>query len=175
MHGYPKELLQDIENYLHLPQALALSESVAFQVAKEVGFTMWNISEYEKYNLEVPARHGDLDTLIWLHQRQCDLNYNCIEHAMNSAAASGHLRIFQWLHERRSEGCSKEAMNYAADTSILSNGCMKIGKRDARRALWIWQHVMDILKWLHENWTEGCTNHAIDNAARNEHYLWSTE
>jgi hypothetical protein len=33
---------------------------------------------------------------------------------MNSAAENGHLEVVQWLHENRSEGCTEDAMDFAA-------------------------------------------------------------
>lgn len=34
--------------------------------------------------------------------------------AMNLAAAKGHLDVIQWLHENRTEGCTRRAMEDAA-------------------------------------------------------------
>lgn len=46
---------------------------------------------------------------------------------MDQAAGGGHLDIVKWLHEKRTEGCTKSAMNYAAQNGHLTivNGYMK--------------------------------------------------
>ena len=48
--------------------------------------------------------------------------------------AYGHLEVVKWLHENRTEGCSKCAMDWAAKNGHL-----------------------DVVKFLHENRTEGCS------------------
>lgn len=50
---------------------------------------------------------------------------------MDAGAANGHLRVVQWLHYNRSEGCTTEAMGGAAD-----------------------RNHDDGVKWLHVNRTE---------------------
>ena len=62
------------------------------------------------------------------------------------ACIRGELEIVKWLHENRTVGCSKSAMDWAADCGQL-----------------------DVVKWLHENRTEGCTTDAMDWAAMNGH------
>jgi hypothetical protein len=48
------------------------------------------------------------------------------------------------LHDNRTEGCTKDAMDYAAKNGHL-----------------------DVVKWLHENRTEGCTERALDLTSGN--------
>ena len=140
MHRYPKELLDEIANYLHLPQAIALSESFALKIAKEVGYTMCNTTEYDsKYKFKVPPKYGDLDTLIWLHQRESDLKFKCNRKDMDGAAANGHIDIIKWLHENRSEGCTTDAMDYAARSGHL-----------------------EVIKWLHDNRREAARAGSLD-------------
>lgn len=57
-----------------------------------------------------------------------------------------HLLIVQWLHTNRTEGCTIEAMEFAA-----ANG------------------HLEILQWLHEHTSEGCTKLALNGAAANGH------
>lgn len=35
---------------------------------------------------------------------------------MNAAALNGDLHMVQWLHENRREGCTVDAMDFAAET-----------------------------------------------------------
>jgi hypothetical protein len=39
----------------------------------------------------------------------------CTTDAMDWAAINGHLHMVQWLHEHRTEGCTKKAMGWAAE------------------------------------------------------------
>ena len=70
----------------------------------------------------------------------------CTTDAMNYAAQYGHLEIVKVLHKNRSEGCTTDAMNYAA-----SNG------------------HLEVVKFLHENRSEGCTTAAMKYAKLNNH------
>ena len=55
--------------------------------------------------------------------------------------------VIQWLHEHRTEGCTTNAMDFAARNGHL-----------------------EIVQWLHDNRTEGCTDRAMDGAAEYGHY-----
>jgi hypothetical protein len=57
-----------------------------------------------------------------------------------------HLTVVQWLHANRKEGCTTDAMDYAARNGHLT-----------------------VVQWLHANRKEGCTTGAMDSAARNGH------
>ncbi|RLN95524.1 hypothetical protein BBJ28_00021025 [Nothophytophthora sp. Chile5] len=82
--------------------------------------------------------------------------------AMDGAAAKGRLDLVRWLHETRSEGCSKAAMDGAAANGHLT-----------------------VMRWLHEHRTEGCSPDAMNSAAANGHlevtkwlkrrYQWSSD
>lgn len=70
----------------------------------------------------------------------------CSTFAMNCAAASGHLDVVKYLHENREEGCTTDALDEAATSGHL-----------------------DVVKFLHEKRHEGCTTRTIDGAATNGH------
>ncbi|OQS01799.1 hypothetical protein THRCLA_05743 [Thraustotheca clavata] len=87
---------------------------------------------------------------MWLDELRDGLKYPI---AMAHAAIyGGHIRlldylIVQYLHTNRTEGCTKNAMDYAAR----------------------WGYFKTI-KYLHENRTEGCTKDAIDQAAKGGYF-----
>jgi len=70
----------------------------------------------------------------------------CTKYAMNVAAAKGYLKIIKWLHKNRTEGCTTDAMDQAACYGHLK-----------------------VVKWLHYNRNEGCTKCAMDYAVENGH------
>ena len=57
---------------------------------------------------------------------------------MDRAAKNGHLKMVQWLHNHRKEGCTTVAMDWAAENGHL-----------------------EIVQWLHQNRNEGCTKRAM--------------
>lgn len=70
----------------------------------------------------------------------------CTRDAMDGAATNGHLSVVRLLHDNRSEGCTTKAMDGAAQHGHL-----------------------DVVEFLHANRTEGCTTNAMDLAAANGH------
>ena len=62
------------------------------------------------------------------------------------AAKNGYLDVVKRLHDNRSEGCTKDAMDGAARNEHL-----------------------EIVEWLHDNRSEGCTKDAMDEAALKGH------
>ncbi|KAL3662178.1 hypothetical protein V7S43_012978 [Phytophthora oleae] len=70
----------------------------------------------------------------------------CTSDAMDWAAGIGCLSVVKWLHVHTTEGCTTKAMNWAAGNGFLN-----------------------VVKWLHVHRTEGCTSAAMDSAARNGH------
>ena len=68
------------------------------------------------------------------------------EQAIVSAAAHGHLEMVEYLHRKRTEGATVQAMDLAATFGHL-----------------------DVVKWLHANRKDGCTTKAMDGAASNAH------
>ncbi len=91
-------------------------------------------------NGDIAAKIGYIDGIIY------STNLTFTANAMDWAAMCGDLDVCKWLHENRSEGCSKWAMDWAA-----MNG-----------------HI-DVVKWLHENRSEGCTVWAMNGSARKGH------
>jgi hypothetical protein len=63
---------------------------------------------------------------------------------MDGAARNGHLDLFKWLHENRTEGCTTLAMDYAASH-------------------------LDLVKWLHEN--RVCIRDFMEGAAQQGRHL----
>ncbi|OQS03988.1 hypothetical protein THRCLA_03733 [Thraustotheca clavata] len=93
--------------------------------------------------MDIAAGHGDLDTVILLHRSGIDC---CTIKAMDYgwASAIGRLDILQWLHGHRTEGCSDDAMTFAAARGYL-----------------------DVVKWLHELREMKCTKDVLSTAAYN--------
>ncbi|MHB1953345.1 MAG: ankyrin repeat domain-containing protein [Sulfobacillus sp.] len=70
---------------------------------------------------------------------------------MDCAAANGHLPIVTFLHQNRTEGCTKNAIDRAAENGHLP-----------------------VVTFLHQNRTEGCTKDAMDLPRRRMGILpWS--
>lgn len=65
---------------------------------------------------------------------------------MDEAAANGHLDVVRWLHEHRTEGCTRAAMNGAALAGDLA-----------------------MLEFLRSSRSEGCTAQAFVNAYNGNH------
>lgn len=59
-------------------------------------------------------------------------------HEADHAAANGHLETVKWLHENRTEGCTRYAMTDAAGNGHL-----------------------ETVQWLHRNRDEGCGRGAM--------------
>lgn len=88
-------------------------------------------------SIDTAAESGHLKIIKWLHENRKD--DGCTTSAMDKAAKYGHLDVLKWLHENRKEGCSTDAMDYAASVKIV--------------------------EWLHVNRTEDCTTKAMNLAA----------
>jgi hypothetical protein len=74
--------------------------------------------------IDEAALNGHLDVVRTLH-RLCSRRPICTESAIDNATSRGHLKIAQWLHENRSEGCG----NFALENAIAA------GHLDAARWL----------------------------------------
>ncbi|TYZ67687.1 hypothetical protein PybrP1_006083, partial [[Pythium] brassicae (nom. inval.)] len=84
------------------------------------------------------AAFGHLHIVEWVHANIP--TESCGTAAMDQAAGSGRLdMLVQWLHNNRVEGCTTNAMNWAARHDHL-----------------------EVVQWLHENRAEGCTTDAMD-------------
>ncbi len=75
--------------------------------------------------MDLAAKNGHLDTVQWLHINRTEGSVGaraklcCTENAMNLAAKNGHLDTVQWLHTNRTEGCTKKAIDGAAEKGHL--------------------------------------------------------
>jgi hypothetical protein len=63
---------------------------------------------------------------------------------MDGAAQHDHLAVVKWLHRHRSEGCTTDAIDSAANDQ---------------------DGETDIILWLHKHRSAGCTTAAMENAA----------
>ncbi|ETI33302.1 hypothetical protein L914_19243, partial [Phytophthora nicotianae] len=119
-------------------------------------------SDEESNVIDEAAKYGRLEILQFFHglntvmtmdedapESRLTIQVNKLwakSHAIDLAAAHGHLAVIQWLHMHRKEGCTANAMDGAATYGHL--------------------HVV---QWLQENRDEGCTTVAMDAAASNGH------
>jgi hypothetical protein len=72
--------------------------------------------------------------------------YNPQNHTWNLAAKNGHLKVIEWLHKNKKEGCTTDAMDGAAMNGHL-----------------------EMVEWFHNNRNEGCTTRAMYLAIINGH------
>ncbi|CAK4629452.1 hypothetical protein LEN26_001830 [Aphanomyces euteiches] len=96
------------------------------------------------------------------------------KHAMQYAAACGHLGLVQFLHNCRPEACGGPAMNAAAEFGQLrvlkwlhahrNDGCNTWAMDAAAK----YGHL-EVVQWLHANREEGCTVLALEGAAERGH------
>ncbi|KAG9399662.1 hypothetical protein AC1031_011476 [Aphanomyces cochlioides] len=63
--------------------------------------------------MDFAARQGLEDIVLLLHNRP-DHATTCTSSAMDWAAATGNLKLVQWLHAHRSEGCTQSGLDEAA-------------------------------------------------------------
>lgn len=153
----------------------------------------WDMTFLDDEAIDLAARAGILPLVKYLHaitthfdgssggskkrkrgETMRGIGPTCSAHAMENAAAMGHLAVVEWLHHNREEGCSPDAMDLAACSGHLKmvqwlhfnrdGGCTVDAMDDAARC-----GHLDIVKWLHENRSEGCTTDAMDQAARQGH------
>ena len=154
------------------------------------------IYNYKKYIKKMPSLDGN--PILLLISLQADLdtfsNLACVCKRFNDAvygdywkmlfqkhgikdwnyqATCGNLRAIKWLHENRSEGCTRNTMDCAA-----SNGHLKVvkwlhenGKGCTTEAMnWAAMNGhLDVIKWLNENRSEGCNFWAIYYASIRGH------
>ncbi|EFA77978.1 myb domain-containing protein [Heterostelium album PN500] len=67
------------------------------------------------YLMDYYSERGDLEALILLNS----FNYwQCTTNAMDNAS-KGHLRVVIWLHQNRTEGCTKEALSNAKSVLVV--------------------------------------------------------
>ncbi|OWZ19324.1 hypothetical protein PHMEG_0006437 [Phytophthora megakarya] len=107
------------------------------------------------------TRNVDLNVIQWLLEKEAAekitlSSFNAFKHDRLVATALNKLamlvvvvssrRQMVWLHANRAEGCTTNAMDYAAGNDHLN-----------------------IVKWLHKNRSERCTSRAMDSVARYGH------
>ncbi|AJF97322.1 ankyrin repeat protein [Pandoravirus inopinatum] len=98
--------------------------------------------DWTQTSLLQPATRGHLDVLVFLHERGA----RATTHEMDWAASNGHLKIVEFLHWNRTEGCTTSAMDGAAEDG----------------------HI-EIVEFLYQNRTEGCTPRALWRAIDRGH------
>ncbi|OQR89582.1 hypothetical protein THRCLA_22666 [Thraustotheca clavata] len=89
--------------------------------------TFWSYCKF----IDTAAERGDLDTIKLLH-RSCMNHVPWIEHQQPN----------------RTEGCTKQAMTFAATRGHL-DGCMKFVELAIQEMVWHQQHTMEMLLWRH--------------------------
>lgn len=117
--------------------------------------------EYIFEFIEIATMNGMLHILKWFYDLNHHQNKYYLKNVLNIAAEFGHMPIVLWIHsclkkekeeiegeenESSIEYCSTYAMNWAAHNNHLH-----------------------IIKWLHENRSEGCNHFAMNSAAANGH------
>ncbi|KAG6966570.1 hypothetical protein JG688_00006712, partial [Phytophthora aleatoria] len=118
-------------------------------------------------------RANQVESVKWLLQHFPDSERIPDYAVMHEAARpKGHLEVVKWLQPNRSEGCSSNAMDFAASNGHLeivrwlhlntSAGCTS----DAMDLAAAGGHL-NVLKWLRENRNEGCTVGAIEQTLSN--------
>ncbi|POM74756.1 Hypothetical protein PHPALM_8237, partial [Phytophthora palmivora] len=113
------------------------------------------------------ARAGRLEILQWLHIHHPN---QFTHHAMDRAAENGHIEVLKFLHHNREDGCTTEAMNSAAKNGFLDGiECPSRHKATSSfdlLTLAAGNGHLNVVQWLHENRSEGCTSAAMDSAAK---------
>jgi hypothetical protein len=64
--------------------------------------------------LDFAALSGNLELVQWLQDNLKHYSNVCTCHAMNFAAKRGDVRMLEWFHRNRTEGCSNLALYWAA-------------------------------------------------------------
>lgn len=121
--------------------------------------------------MDEAAENGHLEMVAWLHEHRSE---GCTIRAMDSAILLGHLDVVRYLHKNRGESVSPHQIDKAAQ-----NGHFEMVR-------WLMEHCgheafaqcttdamakaasrgnLKIVRYLHENHTEGWTTSAMDKAA----------
>eukprot|EP00644_Phytophthora_capsici_P007937 jgi/Phyca11/128611/e_gw1.77.150.1 len=130
--------------------------------------------------LDTAAEFGHLSSVQWLHTHRQD---GRTTRAMDCAARGGFLPIVKWLHENRFERMDagqEWTMNYATKMGYHlfqqfyrvyiteKNLAVKQCTIEAMTFAAINGHV-EVVQWLHENQSEGCSDDTFSLAAGNGH------
>ncbi|TMW61214.1 hypothetical protein Poli38472_013677 [Pythium oligandrum] len=126
-----------------LDAALKSCKMEIVQWVHETYMPRWRTSVRWKALDEI-AVHGTQELLQWALTTLPDAQLTT--NAMDGAAANSHLKIVEYLHSERTEGCTTEAMNNAAGNGHLA-----------------------VVEYLHTHRQEGCTVRAMNDAASHGH------
>ncbi|KAH9150124.1 hypothetical protein AeRB84_006980 [Aphanomyces euteiches] len=150
-------IFRTVQSYMH---GTALKEYTCGNLAAKLGFfflirhaphirfddtrfTSWGRRQRA---MDFAAREGLEDIVLLLHNRP-DHATTCTSSAMDWAAATGNLKLVQWLHAHRSEGCTQSGLDEAANNGHL-----------------------DVIEWLVTNRDEiSLSASAFANAAQSGH------
>jgi hypothetical protein len=97
------------------------------KIEKFLGLPL-ELSEMLPYELHIEIlKNSDYETFISYRKVFPEIKFNDVfkflynedVHVWGWAAANGHLEVIEWLHENRSEGCTKRAMDWAAEYGHL--------------------------------------------------------
>jgi hypothetical protein len=105
------------------PRSLSCSDQGAMSAAKHGDLPMLKWLEERCVGgipgaaMDLAAGGGHLEVVEWLHAR----NYTCTKSAMTGAASNDYLNVVKWLHENRTEGCTPQAMDGAAERGVLAS------------------------------------------------------
>lgn len=119
-------------------------------------------------NIEVAATAGYLDLVQWYHQRGCAVNLT----VFNNAAVSGNLELLKWVANHFDGKCDHIAMSLAAMCGHLNivqwlhENYSEIDGTTNAMDLAAHNGHFEVVKWLHHNRTDGCTDYAINEAAK---------
>lgn len=117
------------------------------------------------------ARYVHLEMVRWLNENRPE---GCTIRAMDSAIAHDHLDVAKYLYENRSEGASPHQIDKAAGNGHLDMVCWLTEHCENEPLAQCTTTAMDsaayhghyrMIRYLHENRTEGCTSCAMDRAA----------
>ena len=141
MQTLPADIITVISELIDLRNFASVSTAINTAARRSESYRFFTTYKLTEKNL---GQYGTLDIIKYVSSEH---RITITANLMDYAAASGHLRVVQWLHENRSEGCTWAAMTYVAKEGHL--------------------HV---IQWLHENRTEGCTIWAMDRATEKGHH-----
>jgi hypothetical protein len=119
---------------------------------------------------------GSIECLLWLRDRVPDIDFaNQMERdsIVMNVAVKGHVHMLEWLQDNLDVPFSPQSMDQAAGESLKTvvwfhrnrpEGCTTDAMDFAAAA-----GLLDVVEWLSHNRDEGCTKNAMDMAAANGH------
>lgn len=149
----PIDILKHIETFLvqYNPEVHTLSWVIKKNSTEGLRFLCEKntepIQHFAGFAIYLASGYGKLDMLNWLITRYGPVYESVfLRNLMDTPAAYGYLHIIQYLN----------TYNYSASTEAM-DGSAGNGH-------------FNVVKFLHDNRTEGCTQLAFDGAAENGHY-----